>query len=932
MISEPLRPIVFGLPGEEIGKKDLAAVVQRFKNLHKLQLQRIQAQLSPRQRDFLELLPLFFHVNHPLMPGFVDSETPAGIPDYTPGRQTLLRAARLSRSFAFKRRALPTYPIQGLFLMGSVGSIAYSRKSDLDIWLCHAPDLTAGELSALHSKAQAVELWAASLKLEAHIFFIDAETFRAGQGEPISTESCGSIQHHLLLEEFYRTSLYLAGRVPAWWLVPPTQDSRYTEYLDHLLHKRFIGTGEVIDFGGLEGVEAREFLGGTLWHLYKAIGSPHKSLLKLLLMESYASEFPQPDWLCTRLKTAVYAGSVEPAELDSYILMYRKVETYLRERREYERLELAQQCFYLKINELLSVPAASTAEKRYRRDILQTIIGQWGWSSTRLRELDAHGRCSIAQALEEHHRIGRELTKGYQGVSRFAREHAQGMRLENDEIILLGRRLYAAIEQKPGKIEQISQDRWDELLPEDISLRTGPLADGGTGWELRAGRDQSAEPLKRARGLLEILAWLTLNGFYGRHSRLDMEKATGSGFGMLELKSCLYALADFLRQHFRELDALEAYATPPRIQASALFINLEGFPDGERKDGLVMTSNRFDPLSFGANRISQLATVDHLMLTSWQELLIERRQGLEGLFDCLCEILNKPAVGTEIPSFECHSFGSARSQNIVLRVRELFHGLAEALASAPDVRYVVRGGTAFFLFERREGVLRYRMVSDEAALRTILAEPRPDFAPLVFDRLALENSPLPSIYAHNQEGVIQIFCRADGADSEIYILDERGSLFFRVHRDSPPQYLFASYALFFSAIQQHTVTTAWGLEFFVLEGGRGVEWRARALEERPVLSGRKLSLRIFGMELEPGRTSFTVYCNEREFSSMEWGDRVFAQAAAHILALRQGGERYPIHVTDLDAPPKVLGAADHASLQSIHFLNYKRKVEERLNV
>ncbi|QSA95880.1 class I adenylate cyclase [Methylococcus sp. EFPC2] len=932
MKLEPLRPIVFGRPGEEIGKKDLAAIVQRFKNLHKLQLQRIQAQLSQRQRDFLELLPLLLHVNHPLLPGYVDSETPAGIPDYLPSRQTLLRAARLSRSFEFKRRALPHHPIQGLFLMGSVGSIAYTRKSDLDIWLCHGTELTGDELDALRRKAQLLEQWAETLQLEAHIFFIDPVGFRAGHGEPISTESCGSIQHHLLLEEFYRTSLYLAGRAPAWWLVPPEQDPSYTEYLSHLLEKRFVAAGELIDFGGLEHVAAGEFLGGTLWHLYKAIGSPHKSLLKLLLMEVYAGEFPQPEWLCTRLKSAVYSGSVEPAELDSYILMYRKVEAYLRQRREYDRLELVQQCFYLKINEVLSVPAVSSVEKRYRRDVLQALIGAWGWSPARLRELDAQRRCRIAQALEEHRRIGKELTQGYRNVSQFAREHGRSMRLENDEIILLGRRLYAAIEHKPGKVEQISQDMWEELLPEDLCLQAHPAADDGIGWELRTGGNENAEPLARARNLLEILAWLSLNGFYGHRSRLSLENAAASSFGMFELKSCMYVLADFLRRYLREQASLDAYAAAPRIDATALFINLEGGGDGERRDGLVITSNRFDPLSFGSGRVSLVATVDHLKLTSWQELLVERRYGLDGLFDCFCEILNKRGPGSEAPAFECHSFGSSRSQNIVLRIRELFGDLTAIFMRKPTARYVARGGEAFYVFERRDGSVRYRIAADPAGLMAMLAEPNPVFAPVEFDRLALENSPLPAVYEHNQEGVIQIFCRPETAGCEVYILDERGSLFFRLHRGGSPQRLFAGYALFFSAVQRHTVTAAWGLEFFLLEGGRGSEWRAHALDERPVLSGRQLPLRIFGSEIEPGRTAFTIQCDDQEFSSMEWGDQVFARAAEHILTLRKGGERYPIHVTDIDAPPEVLGAPDIASLQSVHFLNYKRKVEERLQV
>ncbi len=124
--------------------------------------------------------------------------------------------------------------------MGSAGSVAYSTSSDLDIWLCHRSGLKSGEIGELQQKATALEQWGATLGLEVHFFLIDTEGFRRGEGSPISTESCGSIQHHLLLEEFYRTGLYIAGKFPVWWLVPSHQERFYKDYVAHLIGKRFI--------------------------------------------------------------------------------------------------------------------------------------------------------------------------------------------------------------------------------------------------------------------------------------------------------------------------------------------------------------------------------------------------------------------------------------------------------------------------------------------------------------------------------------------------------------------------------------------------------------------------------------------------------------------------------------------------------------------
>src|SRR5690606_2037172 len=117
-----------------------------------------------------------------------------------------------------------------LYLMGSSGTIAYSENSDFDIWVCIRPDLTDEEQQALLRKTEGIESWAASLGLEVHFFLMSDEGFRRGQTSSLSRESSGSAQHHLLLDEFYRTGLLVAGRYPVWWLVPPDYEAHYEQY------------------------------------------------------------------------------------------------------------------------------------------------------------------------------------------------------------------------------------------------------------------------------------------------------------------------------------------------------------------------------------------------------------------------------------------------------------------------------------------------------------------------------------------------------------------------------------------------------------------------------------------------------------------------------------------------------------------------------
>lgn len=118
----------------------LSQLRKRFLAINQGRLARAMEGLSSRQQQVLNLLALFFHVNHPLLPGYVSGTTPAGISCYEPDDEALAEAQRLTRSFTYrKRHGQPPRPLLGLYLMGSLGTLAQADESDMDVWLCHAP-------------------------------------------------------------------------------------------------------------------------------------------------------------------------------------------------------------------------------------------------------------------------------------------------------------------------------------------------------------------------------------------------------------------------------------------------------------------------------------------------------------------------------------------------------------------------------------------------------------------------------------------------------------------------------------------------------------------------------------------------------------------------------------------------------------------------
>ena len=157
---------------------DIDKVKKRFLLLNRERLRRSEDCMRANQRDFLDFLPLLFHINHPRLPGYVSKGAPCGICDYTPSSKALTAAVRHIPRFEYAKRAMPRYDIMSMFLMGSSGTVAYSKKSDFDIWLCHQHDITPERLNELQTKATAIEEWADDQGLEVHFFLMDAHCFQ----------------------------------------------------------------------------------------------------------------------------------------------------------------------------------------------------------------------------------------------------------------------------------------------------------------------------------------------------------------------------------------------------------------------------------------------------------------------------------------------------------------------------------------------------------------------------------------------------------------------------------------------------------------------------------------------------------------------------------------------------------------------------------
>lgn len=408
---------------ECIDRQVLTELRGRFLAVNRGRLARAMEGLALPQQALLRLMALFFHVNHPSLPGYVSDMTPAGVAGYEPDASTLSAATALFSDFSCTPRTALPGSIQGLFLMGSLGTLAQTDQSDIDVWICHDPGLGAAALRALRKKCHRLEVWAASQGGEVHFFLINAQRLAQDQhGVQLGTHQHGVMQPMLLLDEFYRTAILLAGRTPLWWWVPRCEETRYDAFAQRLLAGRAMRHDDVIDLGHLAHVSAGEFRGAGQRQLLKGLESPYKSVLKLLLIEVYASEHPRVNCLSLRFKHAVYANRLDLDELDPYVMVYRRIEDYLKARGDLQRLELVRRSLYLKVNCKLSDRSAQLAT-RWQHQVLARLTAEWGWDERQLALLDNHAQWEAEQACHERLALAHELSISYRFLVRFAHKN-----------------------------------------------------------------------------------------------------------------------------------------------------------------------------------------------------------------------------------------------------------------------------------------------------------------------------------------------------------------------------------------------------------------------------------------------------------------------------------------------------------------------------
>ncbi|EJG0889335.1 class I adenylate cyclase [Vibrio parahaemolyticus] len=757
-------------------------IIQRLDNLNQQRIDRALALMDSQSQQVFHLIPALLNYNHPVIPGYYDADVPYGVHglELNPIQQQFIDDIQLAIGQPLKTAEKPA--ILGLYTMGSTSSIGQSTSSDLDIWVCISPEMDCDVRELLTNKCLLITDWAQSQGVEANFFLMDEERFRSNHSEEMTGDNCGSSQHLLLLDEFYRSAVRIAGQRLLWQIVPPEMEECYDEYVSQLCSDGYIDCSEWIDFGKLNRIPAEEYFGSNLWQLYKSIDSPYKSVLKAILLEAYSWEYPHTQLLSIDTKRRFFAHEPDLYGMDAYYLMLEKVTRYLERIQDDTRLDLVRRCFYLKTHEKLS-REPDVGSVAWRREALSDMIAKWNWDDSVVAELDDRRNWKVEQVKVVHHALLDALMQSYRNLIQFARRNDITSAISPQDISILARKLYAAFEVLPGKVTLLNPQISPDLHEPDLSFIE--VKEGGvnkSGWYLYkqpliAHRILGQPCLEHHEYLSKLVSWAFFNGLITESTRLHAVVREAQ----LDIDK-FYQMVSDLRNTFalrKRRPTMQALASPCEISQLAMFINFENDPTSELSGrSLKVDVKNTDIFSFGPEHKNLVGSVDLVYRNSWHEVRTLHFKGETAMLDALKTILGKMHQDA-LPPESVDVFCYAKNMRGVMR-----NMVYQLLAECIDLRLkpveqekrrrfkaMRLGNQTYGLFFERRGVSVQKLENSIDFYRSISTNKLKGSPLLMLDREQEYQLP-EAVDGFASEGLVQFFFEDNEDGFNIYVLDE----------------------------------------------------------------------------------------------------------------------------------------------------------------
>lgn len=604
----------------------MGKAVERIDTLEQLRMHRALASGSPHFKHVFLLLPLLIHYNIPEFPAYVEN-APQGIAHFYLNAYQQRFFDTISDHHEEELSEQPMF--DGLYSMGSTGSITQTTLSDLDLWLCYSDSMSNAQYQLMETKLAKLKQWAKNLGVEVNFYLMNPRHFKTNHhNSHVTEEHSGSAQHFFLLDEFYRSAIRLAGKRLLWLHLP---DELYKQAVNH----PSLDLSQWIDFGDFSSLSTAEFFGASLWQLYKGIESPYKSAIKILLLESYAQTYPETSLISKIFKQKLLAKEKEEYHFDPYLAMLEQVTAYLESRYEYSRLYHLRQCFYLKANEGKTL-------YNWRESWIKGLIEQWHWQKEDIQILNNRSHWKMKQAMAQHKMLVEQLLQSYRNLINFARKFHIDPTIMTADTDMLMRRLYSVFEVLPGKVTLINTNIASNLSEKAISFIE--VIEGGNvkpGWYIvnqtpASDYDSEKRFVQYNKNLTKLVAWAYFNGVITAETKLHI---VSNHVDLVKLRQFITDLRLFFPIAAPQISN-EELLHPNEIRSLILAINLTNDPT-EHGSNNRRSFHQSDLFNLGISEQNLVGSISIIYRNMWNEIRTHHFEGENAILNALKVISNK---------------------------------------------------------------------------------------------------------------------------------------------------------------------------------------------------------------------------------------------------------------------------------------------------
>ncbi|ABZ78456.1 putative adenylate cyclase [Shewanella halifaxensis HAW-EB4] len=719
------------------------------------------ALLSPLKRHLLRLIPIFLHYHAPKLPGYNGPLTPSGIVDYQFLAETTEACETLEIDLSNAKTAARPL-IEGIYSMGSTASFGQNPQSDIDVWLIHSDLLSKNECELLASKAVLLTQWFAKFDLEVNFYLVHPEQFIREQGEQADLYNCmghehsGSAQHWLLLEEFYRSQFRLAGRPIAWW--PNAKKSP-----------------KLLTLGDANTLPASEYFGASLWQLYKGVEKPHKALLKVLLLEAYASDYPNTQLVSERIWQHTLKGDFSAAN-DAYYLLYESIESYLKKHGDNRRLEITRRCFYLKCGVKLS-RHDQAVDWRYFK--MQKLVADWNWSESLLKTLDHCENWHCGQLQWFNEQLNELMLGSYRTLLQFASTHRLSESLRISELGLLTRKLHTYFSEDAHQIMRLNPLWSRSILEPHLSVIYSEQDKSYYLYRCSPNPKNFLEysAVFHSKSKAKLLVWASLNGV--ADSKTHWHEVRQSKRKSTYLTHAGNRLDGLIVHQSTKVSKMALYQ-PWHFSKLVFLLNFNSDPteSWQGQDIMVdyMNSNVF---SIGRRHLNMVDSIDVISLNSWGEWHCHHFEGEKSILDALSFVtpgMKRASATVSVEVISCSSKLRSQTERTVQNLLYRAVRLSRQAQSSTTLGYALQvGRLRYGLFFNNRG-MHYENLSDaksfyqQLSQRKLLELPRPTLGDEPFAKVPAV------IQDYAAKGAIQYFLRQREEGLDVFILDEKNEL------------------------------------------------------------------------------------------------------------------------------------------------------------